>query len=167
MHPPLPVALLVAALALSACGSDPVGVSDTALPAAVVTTTCSAPPARTGSIQLSSLPLSQSLELKSQNSDTPTNITFTNATCDPVLLYWIDFDGNRVLYATIPAGESYVQNTYLTHPWVVTNALGDIGLYLPVPDGANAQEAYIARRCSVRQKALPKKITGCSIGDRG
>jgi hypothetical protein len=163
----LTLALVGCVLIASACTrDDPTGVSDIGA-LTVASSDCGPPPERTGPVQLSSLPLTEAATLKSENSDTPTNIRFTNATCQTISLYWLDFEGNRVFYGDIPAGQSYVQNTFLTHPWVVTSAGGDLGLYLPVPDGANAQEAYIARRCSIRQKPLPPKITNGCGGTRG
>ena len=160
--------LVAAVLLANACTmNDPAGLSEIDEPAVAAASDCGPPPQRTGAIQLTSLPITQSTILRSQNSDSPTNIRFTNATCETVSLYWLDFEGNRVFYGDIPAGQTYVQNTFLTHPWVVSTATGDVGLFVPVPDGANAQEAYIARRCSIRQRPLPPKITNGCGGTRG
>jgi hypothetical protein len=41
-------------------------------------------------------------------------------------IYWLDYDGNRVFYKHVFAGDTYKQQTYLTHPWVVT---------APIPGG--------------------------------
>lgn len=35
-------------------------------------------------------------------------------------LYWLDYDGNRKFYRHVFAGDTYRQDTYLTHPWLVT-----------------------------------------------
>jgi hypothetical protein len=158
--------LLGFVVVISACATDPVGTVDTKSPVAAARSTCGSPPPRAGTIALVSLPLAQTATLKSLNSDNPTNITFTNATCIAISIYWLDFEGNRVFYADIPPGVSYVQNTFLTHPWVVTNANGDIGLFLPVPDGANAQEAYITWTCLLKSRIPPKITNGCG-GVRG
>ena len=39
----------------------------------------------------------------------------------------------RVFYNnTLAAGQSYVQQTYITHPWIVTDAAGAcLGIWLP------------------------------------
>ena len=56
--------------------------------------------------------------------DTPTTIQFVNNSNQPVSIYWIDYSGKRVLYAVLQPGQSYVQDTWLSHPWVATNAAG-------------------------------------------
>ncbi len=62
--------------------------------------------------------------VKSLNSNTAAQITFTNGSGQEAKVYWLDFDGHRVLYKVLTAGESYDQQTYLTHPWIVTDARG-------------------------------------------
>ncbi len=41
-------------------------------------------------------------------------------------IYWLDYDGRRKFYKHLFAGEAYTQQTYMTHPWLVT---------APVPGG--------------------------------
>ena len=166
------LALVGSALVVGACtAGDPTGSSDipssNAVNALPAVSDCGRPPAQTGAVQLTSLPLSQATTLKSENSDNATNIRFTNGTCGTIGLYWLDFGGNRVHYGDIPPGQTHVQNTFLTHPWVVTSDGVDLALYLPAADAANAQEAYIARKCSVKQRPLPPKITNGCGGTRG
>lgn len=61
-----------------------------------------------------------------------TTMTFKNYRGSRVRIYWIDFEGSRKLYAYIESGQSVVQPTFLTHPWVVTDDGGRcLGLYLP------------------------------------
>jgi von Hippel-Lindau disease tumor suppressor protein len=53
-------------------------------------------------------------------------------------VYWLDYSGQRVLYSTLVPGQSYVQPTFITHPWLVTNVNGAcIGIFLPsrIPGG--------------------------------
>ena len=59
---------------------------------------------------------------RSLEGTTTSTIEFVNATGGPVRTYWLDYAGQRVLYETIPAGQSFVQDTWLTHPWVVLDA---------------------------------------------
>jgi hypothetical protein len=47
-----------------------------------------------------------------------TSITFVNATSGSVDVYWLDYQGGRVYYYTLAPGQSYVQSTWVTHPWV-------------------------------------------------
>ena len=69
---------------------------------------------------------------RSLNSDTPALMTFVNQSSQPVDIYWIDFGGIRQLYKTLEAGGSYTQQTYLTHPWLVTDTSGrPWNVYLP------------------------------------
>jgi hypothetical protein len=72
--------------------------------------------------------------IRSMHSDTPTRVSFSNMTGFPVQIHWLDFAGKRVLYRTLGPGESYVQQTFLTHPWLVTDANGQgIMLFMPEP----------------------------------
>ena len=79
-------------------------------------------------------PLSCSLEgtIKSLNSFTPVNVTFTNNLVeDDVSVFWLNFGGLRefpfegggigVPYAVLNPDESYVQGTFVTHPWILTS----------------------------------------------
>jgi len=50
---------------------------------------------------------------------TATSINFVNNSGQPRKIIWLDYSGNRVLYNTLSGGTSYVQGTYLTHPWVI------------------------------------------------
>lgn len=75
--------------------------------------------------------------IKSENSRSATSVTFVNQTDVAVRTYWLNFNGHRVYYRDIPAGESYTQQTFVTHPWVITNSDPEqgaghcIGLFLP------------------------------------
>jgi hypothetical protein len=75
--------------------------------------------------------------LISLNSDTPTSITFINKTSETVYVYWRNFDGERVLYNTLPAGDSYLQLTFVTHPWIIIGESGECyGIFLPTVSAA-------------------------------
>src|SRR3989441_2568217 len=66
------------------------------------------------------------------NGDVSTFIRFVNQTAGPVTVYWLNYEGQRVFYNTLAAGESYVQQTFITHPWIATDASGAcLGLWLP------------------------------------
>lgn len=54
---------------------------------------------------------------RSLNSTTPTTILFVNNSPAPIQTFWVDFSGQEVFYHLVPAGASYVQPTYETHPW--------------------------------------------------
>jgi hypothetical protein len=59
------------------------------------------------------------LSYKSVEGIAPTFIKFINTTKDPVEVDWIDYSGNRQLYNRLAPSASYLQETYLTHPWVI------------------------------------------------
>jgi len=86
-------------------------------------------------------PLSISLEpqLYSLNSATPTSVHFVNATCETVNVYWLDFEGHRVLYQTLASGRDYQQQTYVTHPWIlIGDRSGPMVIFLPTIDPSAA-----------------------------
>jgi hypothetical protein len=60
--------------------------------------------------------------LRSQKSNNSTEITFINDTGGSVRLYWINFEGERQLYAQIPPGQRVHQPTFVMHPWIVVDA---------------------------------------------
>jgi hypothetical protein len=57
-----------------------------------------------------------------------------------VNVYWIDYQGQRVPYfAALGAGQSPVQQTFITHPWIVTDANGAcLGIWLPTESPGTA-----------------------------
>jgi Tol biopolymer transport system component len=63
---------------------------------------------------------------------TPSAITFQNHSGVTADVYWLDYNGNRVHYATLASGQSYTQPTWLTHPWVM------IGQGLPSGSARNS-----------------------------
>jgi len=66
---------------------------------------------------------------RSVNSDTAVRITFRNATDEPVEVYWVDDRGTPVKYSDLQPGQSYVQDTFSTHPWQFRQRGGVIGYY--------------------------------------
>lgn len=73
--------------------------------------------------------VAQVAAVRSVASSSPAKIRFVNNSGQPVKVSWIDFQGRRQLYATLNNRETYVQETYLDHPWLVTDA-GDNVWYL-------------------------------------
>ena len=62
--------------------------------------------------------------LRSAQSEAATAVTFTNQRAQPVAVFWINFEGVRVFYATLQPGESYTQQTFVGHPWVAATPDG-------------------------------------------
>ena len=77
--------------------------------------------------------------VRSIESNVPTTIEFWNHADndeDYYRIYWLNFSGNRQLYAEIFTGRGHHQPTFLTHPWLVTAPVpggGEIcvGIYMP------------------------------------
>lgn len=61
-----------------------------------------------------------------------TQITFVNGSTHAIRVYWINYEGERVLYRMLSPGEEYGLNTFLHHPWVITD------------EGGNAWAVYYA-----------------------
>jgi hypothetical protein len=59
--------------------------------------------------------------ITSINSDVETKITFVNNASETIKVYWLSFEGKRVLYHTLKPGEAAEQVTFLTHPWLITD----------------------------------------------
>jgi hypothetical protein len=72
-------------------------------------------------------------QLRSPASTTRATIHFDNGRSDPVRVYWLDFVGHRVLYHSLAAGQTFDQETYAEHRWVVATEDGRcLGLYKPL-----------------------------------
>lgn len=75
----------------------------------------------------------QEANLKS-STGAASNIVVNNKTDATIKLYWLNTLGKRVEYSRggIKAGASHPQATYITHPWVITNANEEcLGIYVP------------------------------------
>lgn len=64
--------------------------------------------------------------LSSKESAAPRETAFTlvNQSKVPIVLYWLNYQGQRVKYAEIAPNDRFEQPTYLLHPWVVTDSSG-------------------------------------------
>ncbi len=71
----------------------------------------------------------------SGGADQVTSIRFVNATDRTVQTYWVDYGCNEQPYRTLAPGASYVQMTYVAHPWRVRDATTGELLPLDTPDG--------------------------------
>lgn len=61
-----------------------------------------------------------------------TAIQFANQSGDVRKIYWLDYEGKRSLYQTLSAGQTYEVDTFLTHPWLITNNNDDaLEIYYP------------------------------------
>lgn len=67
------------------------------------------------------------------NGEVATSIIFRNTASTPRKIWWLSYDGQRKFYKKLAPQESYVQSTYLTHPWLVTDDDGN-ALTIHYPD---------------------------------
>jgi von Hippel-Lindau disease tumor supressor len=59
-------------------------------------------------------------KLRAVTGDIPSQIKFINASERAFKVYWLNYSGKRTFYKAIPANSVYVQPTFLSHPWVIT-----------------------------------------------
>jgi hypothetical protein len=57
--------------------------------------------------------------LRSLESRQRATLQVSNLSGETVQVFWIDFSGKEVLYRELKSGESYTQETFVTHPWRV------------------------------------------------
>lgn len=61
-----------------------------------------------------------------------TYVRFTNNSAGRITVYWLNTLGRRVEYRKLAKGESYEQQTFVTHPWLITGEQGQcLGIYTP------------------------------------
>lgn len=56
----------------------------------------------------------------SLHAHVPTRIRFENKSGKLVKIYWLDYSGARKLYKVLEKDQVHVQQTYVTHPWLIT-----------------------------------------------
>ena len=54
------------------------------------------------------------------HANIPTSIRFENKSGKTVKIYWLDYSGNRKLYKVLEKDQVHFQQTYVTHPWLIT-----------------------------------------------
>ena len=63
-----------------------------------------------------------------------TALTIENATPGEIEMFWIDGSGQRKSYGKLPAGQSFTQQTYAGHVWLVTDTDGQPLAGVETPD---------------------------------
>ena len=74
--------------------------------------------------------------LKSTITGVKLKVTIHNHRFESVDFWWVGYDGNAQFIKTIEAGLSISQNSYGTHPSLITNIYGDLIAYF-VPHTAD------------------------------
>ncbi len=92
-------------------------------------------------VTLEALDCSQEEQLKSESFEVKSRVMFTNTSSNTVALRWINYQGERDTQpdqlVQIQPGKSTTRDTFLTHPFVVTDTAGTcLSIYLPeaLPD---------------------------------
>jgi von Hippel-Lindau disease tumor supressor len=76
--------------------------------------------------------------LRAIDEKTLTEVIFFNQSPAPIRTYWLDHQGNRKFGSEIRPGDSYVQQTYVTHPWVVTKSGAKTCVAIFQPEASSA-----------------------------
>jgi VHL beta domain len=80
------------------------------------------------------LPCSDRSNMRSAKYQIPSKITFVHYSGARRDIYWIDYAGRHHNFITLKAGQQATVDTFLTHPWMVTDASGNcIEILLPRP----------------------------------
>lgn len=61
---------------------------------------------------------------QSRQGEARADLTVVNNTDATFQLHWLDYEGGRVRYEDAPPHTSRIQPTWLTHPWILTDAQG-------------------------------------------
>lgn len=62
-------------------------------------------------------------------------MTFVNRSDEPVKMYWLNFQGERILYQYLPRGGRHTQKTFIGHNWLVTTLADQcIGIFKGAPE---------------------------------
>lgn len=67
---------------------------------------------------------------RSTNHDVSTYVNFVNKTRHRIQVLWLNYKGEPVWYMDLVPGESYRQQTYVTHPWMCVEC--DTGRFEPM-----------------------------------
>jgi hypothetical protein len=97
-----------------------------------------APATTAGSISGAN-PCSQASSLQSQEAQVATRIEIINQSSKVILIYWIDYDGAYQFYGNLGPGQSKLFNTFLTHPWLITDPAGTcLSIFFPSQEHTQA-----------------------------
>jgi VHL beta domain len=70
----------------------------------------------------------------SRPSKERTGMSFVNRSDEPVKIYWLSFQGERMLYRYLPPGGRHMQQTFIGHNWLVTTLAEQcIGIFKGAP----------------------------------
>ena len=77
---------------------------------------------------------SEEEDMSSVQGTTSTVLQIRNGSGAVRDLYWLDYNGRRVFYSRLAPGQDVTQQTYATHPWVVTDSNGRcVSIFIATP----------------------------------
>lgn len=90
------------------------------------------PAPTTAPARVTILPADHEGGLRSVESERETEIRFVNHRDEPIVINWLDYQGTRERYGVLAAGGVQEQQTYVNHPWVITDLRGrSLAVLLP------------------------------------
>jgi hypothetical protein len=107
--------------------------------------------------------------IRSMVSEEKTKLTFINRSGSTRNIMWLDFGSNARSYGRLKNGEQIELDTFMTHPWMVTNSGGaclqivepDSGGRVVVLEGSGEQPA---EQPAAKKATTKSKKFGCSKG---
>ncbi|SCG59309.1 hypothetical protein [Micromonospora humi] len=123
-YSPAPVSLSTRAALPTRRPTPPRRTTPAARPPAPKPTASRATPSAPRPGELTPLPASRESSLRSRSGGPETFVDFVNARSGTVVVYWLDYGGQRQRYAVLGPGQTHHQQTYVGHPWVVTDDRG-------------------------------------------
>lgn len=93
-----------------------------------------------------------SLSLCSELATVEVVVTFINNTSETVNVYWLDYQCQEILYATLRPGMRLEQSTYVLHPWRVRSASTQTVLMDYAP--TSAEPAIVSISAAVEEPSM-------------
>ena len=101
--------------------------------------------------------------LSSQISTEATKLTFLNRSGATRNIVWLDFNSKAKSYARLKNGEQVELDTFLTHPWMVTDS-GGACLQIVMPESGGRVVELEGSGGQPAKQPVAKKVTGCEEG---
>jgi hypothetical protein len=77
--------------------------------------------------------------IASTRGDQAATLQFVNRTSGSVQLVWLDYKGHRRFYRTLAPQAEHAMRTYVTHPWLVLDAVGkSLAIFTPDSEKSRA-----------------------------
>ncbi len=96
------------------------------------TTAAAAPAVAPPSVDAQARACAEERGARSIEATHPTLLQFNNKGRSPVRIYWIDYTGQRQFRSELLVGQFWVEHTFMTHPFVVTDQGGHcLAVYMP------------------------------------